>query len=141
MIQELSLSATYKQLRKQNKVFSADKPLATNITVQLVGVVPTDMIQRIMGMHTSTNTYLRNVKFGPERLNLDGSSAGPIRIEHKEMARLKLSGRISERFIRKHMLTASPEAKVGLTRRLLKRKKALNKKIEDLILIVNKDKV
>lgn len=95
-VQSKSITETSAALREAYEVFRNNKPLAVGIKVELEGCSPA-AIQHAVSRFVATSTYLRNVKYGTHRFNLDGTQAEEIKPEHKEMARLKLNVRAINR--------------------------------------------
>lgn len=87
---QASINSVYNAMRAQFQVIAAMKPLAIGTKIEMEGFDQAD-IQRAMRRHTSTRSYLQNVKYGEKRYNLDGTEAGMIAPEHKEAARLRLN--------------------------------------------------
>jgi ProP effector len=95
-----SIRQIWKELRLKYEVMRADKPLALGALQQLavnhLDLTPEE-IRAVLGRHTKTTTYLRGVKFGDKRFNLDGTEAQSITDAQRECARLHLNERNQKR--------------------------------------------
>lgn len=101
-------------------MFRCNTPLAVGIKTQLVARHPemtVAEIQAVLSRHTKTSMYLRNVKFGTVRANLDASPAGEITAEQREIARLRPNERSARRAFTENAAKKPPtSAKKRLTR-------------------------
>lgn len=99
-VSQKTIKEIWANLRKQHSVMFSDKPLAVGVMKQIeaqhVEYKPEE-IQAVLHNHTKTTTYLRNIKFGEVRYNLDGTEAGTITDQQRECARLKLNERNQKR--------------------------------------------
>jgi ProP effector len=111
VVQNKSPFRTLKALRAAYPIIAENKPLAIGTEVTLEGYTPQE-IQQAIRRHVSTSTYLRQIKFGTHRFNLDGTQAEEIKPEHKEIARLKLAPRYIKRSWDARDLSNLPPKKV-----------------------------
>jgi sRNA-binding protein len=105
---EKSIANNLKHLRETYAVIRSDMPLAVGVTAQIAANHPElspKEIQAILSRHTKSGAYLRHIKFGQIRVNLDGSESGAITEEQREVARLRLNERTMRRAFKEKKAT------------------------------------
>lgn len=91
-----SARALLKQLQQQYAPFRDSLPLSIGIDKQLIAAMPElnrKLMRAALGIHTSSQRYLRAMEKATVRYNLDGSTGAEVTDEHRKHAKETLAER------------------------------------------------
>ncbi|MTW09184.1 activator of osmoprotectant transporter prop [Pseudoduganella eburnea] len=91
-----SARALLKQLQQQFAPFRDSLPLSIGIDKQLIAAQPElnrKLMRAALGIHTSSQRYLRAMEKATVRYNLDGSTGAEVTDEHRKHAKETLAER------------------------------------------------
>jgi len=91
-----SARALLKQLQQQFAPFRDSLPLSIGIDKQLIAIQPElnrKLMRAALGIHTSSQRYLRAMEKATVRYNLDGSTGAEVTDEHRKHAKETLAER------------------------------------------------
>ena len=91
-----SARALLKQLQQQYAPFRDSLPLSIGIDKQLIAAMPElnrKLMRAALGIHTSSQRYLRAMEKATVRFNLDGSTGAEVTDEHRKHAKETLAER------------------------------------------------